>query len=144
MNVLATIKTIETAGAILRLNDERVRVWYPDECCRRELTPHMTFLRDHRDEVASLLRSRGACVILPPGVRLIEWNLKQPPVAIETCAVVTDPGLFARTTLEQLRIALAEPKRWAGWSVPQLIDRLGQVGVRVVVDRKAYEENSNS
>lgn len=71
---------------------------------------------------------------IPPGVRLIEWKLKEPPVAIETCAVVTDSGLFARTTLEQLRVALAEPKRWVGWSVPQLIDRLAQVGVSVALE----------
>jgi hypothetical protein len=71
---------------------------------------------------------------MPKGVRLIEWNLKQPPVAIESFAVVTDPDLFARTTLEQLRIALAEPKRWVGWSVPQLIDRLAQVGVLVTLE----------
>jgi hypothetical protein len=68
------------------------------------------------------------------GIRGIDWNLKEPPVAIETCAVVTDSGLFARTTLEQLRIALAEPKRWVGWAVPQLIDRLAQVGVQVTLE----------
>jgi hypothetical protein len=80
---------------------------------------------------------------MPAGVRLIEWNLKQPPVAIETCAVVTDSGLFARTTLEQLRIALAGPKRWVGWSVPQLIDRLAQVGVRVALAPVTQERFSN-
>jgi hypothetical protein len=66
-------------------------------------------------------------------VKLIRWNLKSPPVAIETCVVVTDPALFARTTLEQLRTALAQPQRWVGWSVTQLIDRLAQVGVLVMV-----------
>jgi len=74
---------------------------------------------------------------LPPEVRLIEWKIKEPPVAIETCAVVTDSGLFARTTLEQLRIALLEPKRWVGWTLPQLIDRLAQVGVIVTLDEKS-------
>ena len=77
--------------------------------------------------------TEAATSAIPPGVRLIEWKLKEPPVAIETCAVVTDSDLFARTTLEQLRIALAEPKRWVGWTVPQLIDRLAQVGVSVGV-----------
>ena len=38
-----------------------------------------------------------------------------------------DPSLFARTTIEQLRAALANPKRWVGWSVRQLLDRLHQV-----------------
>jgi hypothetical protein len=68
---------------------------------------------------------------MPPGVQLLEWLLKSPPVAIETFAVVTDPALFAETTLEQLRHALSDPKSWVGWSVPQLIERLAQVGVTV-------------
>jgi hypothetical protein len=71
---------------------------------------------------------------LPDGVRLVKWNLKAPPVAIEACAVVVNPVLFARTTLEQLGIALAHPERWVGWSVPQLIDRLAQVGVLVTLE----------
>jgi hypothetical protein len=69
-----------------------------------------------------------------PRIRLIEWHLKEPPVALESCAVVTDPDLFAKTTLEQLRIALKNPKRWVGWSVPQLVDRLAQVGVCVEIE----------
>lgn len=74
---------------------------------------------------------------MPPGVRLIECKLKEPPVAIETCAVVADSALFASSTLTQLARALAHPKRWVGWSVPQLIDRLAQVGVRVTLDTSA-------
>jgi len=81
--------------------------------------------------------TEASITMLPPGVRLIEWRLKEPPVAIETCAVVTDSGLFARATLEQLRIALAEPKRWVGWTVPQLIDRLAQVGVLITLEPKS-------
>jgi hypothetical protein len=71
---------------------------------------------------------------MPAGVRLVHWNLKEPPVAIDTCSVVIDPALFARSTLEQLRVALAQPKRWVGWSIPQLIDRLAQVGVTVTLE----------
>jgi hypothetical protein len=71
---------------------------------------------------------------VPIGVRLVKWNLKNPPVAIETCAVVVDSLLFARSTLEQLRVALENPKRWVGWTIPQLIDRLAQVGVTVALE----------
>ncbi len=72
-----------------------------------------------------------------PCVRVVEWKLKEPPIAIETCAVVTDPGLFASSTLRQLQTALENPKSWMGWSVPQLIDRLAQVGVKVAVEAAA-------
>jgi len=53
---------------------------------------------------------------------------------------VTNSVLFARTTLEQLRIALAHPKRWVGWSVPQMIDRLAQVGVTVEIEANGGEQ----
>jgi hypothetical protein len=70
----------------------------------------------------------------PLRIRVVEWNLKEPPIAIETCTVVTGPARFASTTLAQLRAALANPGRWVGWSVPQLIDRLAQVGVTVALE----------
>lgn len=78
----------------------------------------------------------GTFPSLPSGVRLLNWNLKQPPVAIDTCSVVTDPALFARSTLEQLKVALENPKRWVGWTVAQLMDRLAQVGVVVALKEK--------
>ena len=87
------------------------------------------------EQVVSLDDTTAAAIsAMPPGVRLVNWKLKEPPVAIETCAVVTDSGLFARTTLEQLGMALANPRRWEGWSVPQLLDRLAQVGVMVTLE----------
>jgi hypothetical protein len=46
---------------------------------------------------------------MPPGVRLVARNLKEPPVVIETSAVVVNPALFARTTLTQITTALANP-----------------------------------
>jgi hypothetical protein len=144
VNVPDTVTLIETAGATFRLDGERVHVWYPHEGRREELAKQVAYLRDHRTEVAAFLAARNAVHHIPAGVRLIEWSLKQPPIAIETCAVVTDPGLFASTTLEQLRIALAEPRRWVGWSVPQLIDRLAQVGVRVALEPVAQENFSKS
>lgn len=91
-------------------------------------------IKEHKPEILVALRNPPAAIpAMPPGVRLIAWELKKPPVAIETCAVVTDPALFARTTLEQLGTALAHPKRWVGWSTAQLIDRLSQVGVDVEI-----------
>jgi hypothetical protein len=123
------VERVECAGGVLALNGARIRVRLPADAAHL-----LEELRANKDEVISLLRSRQGIPALPPGVRLIGWNLKQPPVALETCAVVTDPALFARTTLEQLETAVAQPKRWIGWSIAQLIDRLAQVGVAVAVE----------
>ena len=125
---------IEAAGAVLRLDGDKVRICYQDELQREQLAQHVGFLRARRDEVAEWLRARTAIPPMPPGVRLLSWNLKQAPVAIDTCSVVTEPAMFARSTLEQLRVSLAEPKRWVGWTVSQLVDRLQQVGVVVELE----------
>lgn len=46
------------------------------------------------------------------------------------------------STLEQLRVALTQPKRWVGWSVPQLVDRLAQVGVFVALEAGTRQDVS--
>jgi hypothetical protein len=134
MIVSDVLDEVETLGVAFRLEGERVRIRFPTADQREQVSRQVTFLRAHRKEVAEFLRLRHSIPAMPPGVRLVGWDLKQPPVAIETCSVVTDPALFALTTLEQLRTALAQPNRWIGWSIPQLIDRLAQVGVVVAVE----------
>lgn len=128
------ISRIETGGGELALLGDRVRVKYPFHC-KEALSPLLDRLREKREELAILLRARITIGAIPRGVRLVNLNLMQPPVAIETCAVVMEPALFARTTLEQLRIALTEQKRWVGWTIPQLVDRLHQVGVDVALEQ---------
>jgi hypothetical protein len=134
MSVSEVLGEVEAVGIMLRLEGDRVRIWFPESHQREQLTRQVTFLRAHREEVKEFLRTRRSIPAMPPGVRLVGWNLKQTPVAIETCAIVTDPGLFACSTLEQLRTALKQPKRWVGWRVPQLLDRLAQIGVIVAVE----------
>lgn len=71
---------------------------------------------------------------MPKGVRLLKWAPQLPPVAIETRAVVNDVPKFIRTTLGQLRAAMTGKSWLAGnRSVPELVDRLEQVGVKVRV-----------
>jgi hypothetical protein len=125
---------VEAAGVTLRLEGEKVRIRFPEPFQRDGLAGQIAFLRANKEKVVECLQRRGAIPSMPEGVRLIEWNLMEPPIIIETFAVVTDPALFARSTLAQLRTALPQPKRWVGWSIPQLIDRLRQVGVTVAVE----------
>jgi hypothetical protein len=137
----AVVSRLEQVGGRLMLDGDRIRYSIPKGSPRAQAL--LEIVRTEKQALVAYLRARAVTPAMPRGVVLMEWKLKEPPVAIETFAVVTDPDLFARATLQQLRIALAEPKRWVGWSVPQLIDRLAQVGVRVTVDRKPYKENSN-
>jgi hypothetical protein len=126
-DLLQIVSRLEESGGTLVLDGNRIRYSVPS--ADAEAQALLAELRKRRSEIAAFLRDRQAIPEMPPGVRLIQWTLKEPRVAIETCSVVTDPALFARTTLEQLRAALLQPKRWVGWSVTQLIDRLSQAGV---------------
>jgi hypothetical protein len=142
MSVIEILAEVEAAGVSLRLDGQGVRIWFPEARLRDELASQIAFLRRHRSEVTESLQARAGIPSLPPGVRMVKWNLKEPPIAIETCAVVTEPGLFARTTIEQLRIVLTNPKHWVGWSVFQLIERLGQVGVTVDLETNHLPESA--
>jgi hypothetical protein len=134
--VVQTLMEVETLGVELRLEGNKVVMRFPSVELRNELNGQLALLRSHKNAVSLFLREREAVPTMPPGVHLVSWELKEPPVAIETCAVVTDTALFAKTTLVQLRTALANPRRWVGWSIPQLMDRLAQVGVVVALESK--------
>jgi hypothetical protein len=131
-SLLGLASRLEEMGGKLMLEGDRIRYSIPKDSPNAQTL--LEIVRTERQALLAYLRARAVIPAMPPGVVLVEWKLKEPPVAIETCAVVTDPVLFARTTLEQLRIALAKPKRWVGWTLPQLIDRLAQVGVGVGVE----------
>lgn len=136
MNVAENVvERIEGVGGVLAVNGERIHVRLPEDAAHL-----LEELRAHKDEVLSLLRKREEIPVMPLGVRLISWKLKEAPIAIESCAIVTDPDLFARSTLEQLRTALSQPKRWVGWTGPQMIDRLAQVGVIVSLTSAGKEQ----
>ena len=130
--LMEIVSRLEVGGGKLMLDGGRIRYSIPSG--DTEAQTLLGELRKRRSEVVELLRVRATIPATPRGVRLVEWKLKDPPVAIEICAVVTDPARFAHTTLQQLWTALSQPKRWVGWSVPQLIDRLAQVGVTVALE----------
>jgi hypothetical protein len=67
---------------------------------------------------------------MPPGIRLLSWQPKRPPVELIEHSVVIEVDKFIATTLLQLSAAL-EHKQWqaGNWSVRQLIERMEQCGV---------------
>jgi hypothetical protein len=124
----------EAMGLHLRLVDGKVKALFAADD-RVRVAPVLERLRTNRDEVADVLRRRADAPSMPPGVQLLSWKLREPPIAIERWSVVNDAALFAHNTLEQLEAALAGKNWLAGnWSVRELVERLEQVGVVVRVE----------
>lgn len=74
------------------------------------------------------------CPALPGGVRLIRYEPKTPPVAIDTCSVVTDLKRFIRGELIDLDARLHSPVQIrAGHGVFTILDRLRQVGLELEI-----------
>ena len=67
---------------------------------------------------------------MPPGVELLTWNPKRPPVAITQCAVVTDVESFVAATLQQLGRLLLR-RQPDSRQLRDLVDALEQCGVVV-------------
>ena len=131
MNPSEVLEAVQDAGGSLIANGKRIRYALPKSALW--LIPE---LRQHRDEVLSILCTRQSEVLpMPERVKLLSWDPKKPPVPIVQIGVVIDVPIFIGSTLEQLRFALAGKSSLAGnWSVSELISRLEQVGVRVAIE----------
>jgi len=69
---------------------------------------------------------------MPPGVKLVRWELLPAPVQINRCTTVTNPQRFIESTLRQLAARLSGNDWGAGnWSVSELLAFLESVGVTV-------------
>lgn len=85
--------------------------------------------------VAEVKAQPPGCPAMPAGARLIHWEPKKAPVAIDVCTVVVDVQRFIEAELRDLDSRLNFP--WTirgGWTVPQILDRLRQAGVQVKIE----------
>jgi hypothetical protein len=102
------------------------RTWQPSERLESE---HVPTIRPTAGAVAG--------IALPRGIRLIRWEPKSPPVAIDVCSVVADIFKFIHSELRALDSRLNDP--WTihgGFTVPQMLDRLAQAGLEVELEPK--------
>ena len=130
--LLEIISHLEEAGGKLTLDGERIRYRIP--AGDAEASSLLAELRKRKSDVVELLRARNSTPAMPPGVRLIEWRLKEPPVCLEVYSIVTDCRKFAESTLGQIDKLRKNPKAKVGWTMAQLIDRLAQVGVKIALE----------
>ncbi len=113
--------TARVDGATLRLK--------PREALDDDL---LARIKEHKPEI---IRALAAIPPMPEGVRLVNWEPKPAPVAIDVCSVVVDVPKFVQGELRALDSRLNNP--WTihgGFTVPQILDRLRQVGVEVALE----------
>ena len=130
MTAVEVLQAVEKAGGSLALNRGHIKYAIP-----RPATWLVSELRQRRGEIVVLLQQRTALPPMPPGVRLVRWAPKEPPVLLQQCSVVIDVEKFISATLAQLRARLEGRDFLAGnWRQRELIERLEQVGVEVEVN----------
>jgi hypothetical protein len=130
MNAPEVLEAVQNAGGSLTISGERIRYALPDSALWL-----VTELKQHREELIGLLREEGTPPPMPPGVRLLKWQPKDPPIAIVHMGIVSNVDKFVAVTLLQLRARLEGKDSLAGnWSLRELVDRLEQVGVAVGIE----------
>jgi hypothetical protein len=130
MNAPEVLEAVQNVGGSLALNGERIQYALPDSAVW--LVPE---LKQNREELIGLLREVGTPPPMPPGVRLLKWEPKEPPIAIVRMGIVSNVDKFIGATLRELRARLEGKDFLAGnWSLRELVDRLEQAGVSVTVE----------
>ncbi len=130
MTAVEVLHAIEKVGGALRLNGGQIKYTIPKPALWL-----VTELKQHREALIELLEERGTPLSMPPGIRLLKWEPKNPPIAIVRMGIVSNVPKFIADTLSQLQARLEGKDLLAGnWSLRELVDRLEQVGVVVKVE----------
>ena len=86
-------------------------------------------LKRNREELIGLLRGDRTPPLMPPGVRLLKWEPKTPPVAIVRMGIVSNVDKFIGATLRELRARLEGKDFVAG--------KYGQIANQACYQRQA-------
>src|ERR1700676_1228401 len=129
MTAIEVLHAVEKAGGSLALNGGQIKYTIP-----KPAVWLVAELKQHREALIGLLRAGGTPPPMPPGVRLLKWEPKKPPIAIVRMGIVINVPHFVAATLSQLQARLEGKDFLAGnWSLRELVDRLEQVGVAVEI-----------
>jgi hypothetical protein len=130
MKAPEVLEAVQSAGGTLTLKDQRIQYVVPESAVWL-----VSEIKEHREELVAMLRAQETPLPMPPGVRLLKWAPRTPPIAIVRTGIVTNAHTFIAATLSQLEARLEGKDFLAGnWSLRELLDRLDQVGVQVQVE----------
>ena len=89
-----------------------------------------------------LIPAPRGCPPLPRGIKVIRYQPKAPPLAIDTCSVVVDVEKFIRGELIELDARLHSPVQIrAGHGVFTILDRLAQVGLELAIEAPSKRQD---
>jgi hypothetical protein len=127
MTAADLIRTVEEQGGRFVIDGDRLGIFPADVAATL-----VEELRAYKLEIINLISSRAQ---MPPGVRLVSWQLPPGPVRLNRYSTVTDTDLFIRTSLVQLEHRLAGHTWLSGnWSLTELLDRLERCGCIVQLE----------
>ncbi len=98
----SALEGVRNAIAILREHKPEAIALLTEKSCSGSLQNQPIPCRDteegltNRESVASVLTQNATAPPMPPHIRLLEWNPKEAPIAIDTCSVVVDVPLFIK------------------------------------------------
>ena len=93
MTAIELLHAVEMVGGSLALNGNQIKYTIP-----KPASWLVTELKYHREELIELLREERTPPSMPPGVRLLKWEPKAPPIAIVHMGIVTNVDKFAAAT----------------------------------------------
>lgn len=130
--VHSILAEITIRGVAVRVDGETLRL-KPREALDDDL---LARIKEHKLEILRAL-APPSYPHLPKGIRLIRYEAKSPPVSIDMCSVVVDVSKFVQSELRAVGSRLNNPRTiHGGFTVPQMLDRLRQVGLEVELDPK--------
>jgi hypothetical protein len=130
------LQSLEARGVRFRLEGEKVKAALPKPT-PPTVVRDLEALRARRDEVRRLIAgtAHGDCPYpLPPGVRLVRYVPKAPPVEIVPISIVNDVDKFIRSCLRDLQFRLEHPKAYACAPLHEILAKLAEVGVELEID----------
>jgi hypothetical protein len=112
MTAIEALQAVEKAGGSLALNGCQIKYAIPKPAAWL-----VAELKQNRAEWIELLRESRTPPPMPPGVRLLKWEPKTPPVAIVRMGIVSNVDKFIGATLRECG---------RGWKVRTFLRGIGR------------------
>ena len=139
LSAIDVLDRLSSFGCQVPLEGDKLKLRGPDRPevevlvseLRREREAAIAFLRDRESKPLSLEEVKA---VFPPGVRLVNYEPKQPPFAVAPVSIVTNAGKFYRAYLKDLALRLAKPKGYHCPPLADILSKLADAGLELEIE----------